>query len=180
MHTCQLLQNPLWRSSHYSENYLRIVYLVHQSSMNKANAFERTTGYNADFSENSWTLTNKVTCTVRVGHAEKCQFAVSLWNVNFRTRSECQFVLTPRTGTQASLDMCITCDVGTFLGDGGRGGQGGWPFATYVFCGVKGINCWTQPTAANWEKRLFGQLCTNFDCFRENPLESTKIIELKD
>ena len=61
---------------------------------------------------------------IRVGHAEKCQFA-----------------LTPGTGTRASLDTCITCDVGAFLGDGGRGGQGSWPFTTYVFCGVKGINC---------------------------------------
>ena len=26
---------------------------------------------------------------------------------------------------------------GTFLGDGGRGGQRGWPFLTYVLGGVK-------------------------------------------
>ena len=33
---------------------------------------------------------------VRVGHAWECQFAVSLRNVNLRSRSECQFALTPR------------------------------------------------------------------------------------
>ena len=84
------------------------------------------------------------TCRSRLGMSI-CGHA---WNVNLRS--------CPGPRTQASLDTCITRD-GTFLGNGrrgGRGGQCGWPFTTYVFCGVKCINeCWTQPTAADSEKK---------------------------
>ena len=52
---------------------------------------------------------------------------VSLRNVNLRSHSECQFALTP------GQDIGYVHYTTTFLGDGGWGGQRGWPFATYVF-----------------------------------------------
>ena len=56
--------------------------------------------------------------------------SVTLRNVNLRSRSECQFARTPGQ----DIGYVFHDDVGmTFLGDGGRGGQRGWPFATYVF-----------------------------------------------
>ena len=59
----------------------------------------------------------------------ECQFAVSLRNVNLCSRPG---------GYQI---RALHDDVGTtFLGDGGRGGQRCWPFATYVFCETKCIN----------------------------------------
>ena len=60
------------------------------------------------------------------GRAQECQFVALARNVNLCSR------LGP--GTHASLDMCITRDVGTtFLGDRGQKGQHSWPFAMYVF-----------------------------------------------
>ena len=54
---------------------------------------------------------------------------VTLRNVNLRSRLECQFALTPGQDIGYVHD-----DIGTtFLGDGGWGGQHGWPFTTYVF-----------------------------------------------
>ena len=52
---------------------------------------------------------------------------VTLRNVNLRSRSGCQFALTP------GQDIGYVHYTTMFLGDGGQEGQRGWPFTTYVF-----------------------------------------------
>ena len=57
--------------------------------------------------------------------------SVTLRNVNCGITWECQFALTPGQDVRY---LHYT----TFFGDGGREGQHGWPFATYVFGEPKG------------------------------------------
>ena len=51
--------------------------------------------------------------------------SITLRNVNLWSRSKCQFTLTPNI----TLHNIKT----TFLGNGGQGGQHGWPFAMHTF-----------------------------------------------
>ena len=113
-------------------------------------------------------LFSQCTCMhtyVRVGHAQECQFVVSLGNVNLRSRIHTQKCVT-ETCIQYSRNLKELEDRvgGTILGDGGQGeqcenkkrttksskvestywrvstrqgGQCSWPFATYVLGGVK-------------------------------------------
>ena len=61
--------------------------------------------------------------------------SVKLRNVNLRYRLGMSIRDQARTGYWI---RALQDDVGTiFLGDGGRGGQRGWPFATYKFSGAK-------------------------------------------
>ena len=70
-------------------------------------------------------LYSQCTCVhmyVHVGHTKECQFEVTLG------MSICAHA-------RAGYRMCALHDnVGTaFLGNGGRGGQCGWPFTMYIF-----------------------------------------------
>ena len=64
--------------------------------------------------------------------------SVTLRNVNFQY----PLGMSICAHAQAGYQICaLHNDVRmTFLGDRGRGGQCGWPFAMYVVCGAKCIN----------------------------------------